>query len=847
MGTNLIQNFKIQTPMSQNQTSKKVVPDFDIQKELDNRTFIKPLKGKGKLISGNFLYTPIDTFKNAKYNLKALKHAACGKANDHELGKINDIGMMTGGLAIASYLWYKKPTPLTKGMEWIGLGSFFASMAIWPKLAIQLPAYLIHGVNVQKEYEDSFGRRKPFYQDPQFIPWDLYSDEKIDKIGDRLGVPKNIPNRRDFIQEKMKKIAVQNNTLWMLTAGFATPIMSALICNQAEPLLLKYQNNKKNKEADKILANLDNYSKKYQTNATEKTLKNIIEKHANKPINQNLADLIRETFTTDMDPVTAEYFKRDINKILSNNRYAISETTAQNITDNIAKQFKDRGFSEEFLKVVLPDKEALVQLFKNNNFSGNNFSQNQFQTISDAIVEEISAKVTEFNKQNPNIAEDLDDVITILLRTDKNNENSITTALKGVRASILDTPTQEKLIKIAQIFDNFRAKNSALDEYALIKVGAAPETVIANYWNNVSNDLLKTLNITPKEIEKIRFNRNLMGELLREKIETIVSDKTSYDKVMGELVEKVASLNSQIKPSDLTSHLIGDQETKSTYEKAVDTIFDEYARLMKNEGFTETSRAVVGEGWENGSYKYIQKQYAENRLLGVKSSFNRLINTLDFYRRVATDPNKMKHIDPNKTITREIKEELIELCKIILLEGHSSDHATKFWMLRNPHPSNDTSPLEVKAGKIINKYFGHAQGVTDIPTDKYFYQNAMNFMFMEDIHPDTKAILEKHISIRDEFTKYRQLLIDKLGGDRYFVKPKHLVSGKITKNQNSDIKFLLTGIAPDELFFKAGQQAYNTHKWLKMMVGFGAGLLGITVLSQFFIGRLKTPRQVKND
>lgn len=40
-----------------------------------------------------------------------------------------------------------------------------------------------------------FGRKKPFYQDAQFLPWDLYSAKEIDKIGDRMGVPKDIPNR----------------------------------------------------------------------------------------------------------------------------------------------------------------------------------------------------------------------------------------------------------------------------------------------------------------------------------------------------------------------------------------------------------------------------------------------------------------------------------------------------------------------------------------------------------------------------------------------------------------------------------------------------------------------------
>ena len=167
-------------------------------------------------------------------------------------------------------------------------------------------------------------------------------------------------------------------------------------------------------------------------------------------------------------------------------------------------------------------------------------------------------------------------------------------------------------------------------------------------------------------------------------------------------------------------------------------------------------------------------------------------------------------------------------------------------MQRNPNPSTDTSPLEVAGGKIKNKYLGHAaEGTADIPTDKYFYQNAMKFMFMDDIHPDTRAILERNVSIRDEFLRYRQLIIEKLGGDKYFAKPRHLVSGK--NQTGSDIKFLLTGIAPDEFFFKAGQQAFNTKKWLKMFGGFGAGLLGVTVLAQFFLGRMKNPRQVKHD
>ena len=842
MSTNLIQNY-ISKPQ---QPTVKPKPDFNIQQELNNRTFIKPLKGKGKLVSGNILYAPVDTFRDITYSLKALGHAAKGKANDHELGKLNDLGMMAGGLAIAGYLFTKKTTPLTKGMEFVGLGSFFASMAIWPKIAIQLPAYLIHGVNVQKQYQDSFGRRKPFYQDPQFIPWDLYSDKEIDKIGDRLGVPKNIPNRRDFIQEKMRKLAVQNNTLWMLTAGFATPIMSALICNQAEPYLLRYQNNQKNKKADQILTNLNEHAKKYQTNPAEKSITEIIKKHGNQPINEELIETITDALTADLDSVTSESLRKDLQAILSNGSYSISDTTAKNVTANLQAQFAGKGFTEEFLETVLPKEAEMIQFFKDNEFTGNSFQQVEHTEISNKIVEEIVKRANIFNQAHPEEAEDIG-YIRELISANRTEEHPVARALSEVRASLLDETVQSKLKKLAGILDNFRAKNLALDEYALIKVGSAPETVIANYWNNVSQELMKSLGFTTSEIEKVRFNRSLMGELLRGKLEQIASDKSAYDRVMSILVEKVGALNSQIKPNDLASHMLSDTGSQTTYEKEVQTLFNHFAQQLRENGLVRTAQSIIGNGQnENGSYIRIQKAFVEDRLLGVKSSFNRLINTLDLYRRIATDPNKLTHINPDLPLVREVKEELIELCKIVMLEGHSSDHATKFYMQRNPNPSTDTSPLEVAGGKIKNKYLGHAaEGTADIPTDKYFYQNAMKFMFMDDIHQDTRAILERNVSIRDEFLRYRQLIIEKLGGDKYFAKPRHLVSGK--NQTGSDIKFLLTGIAPDEFFFKAGQQAFNTKKWLKMFGGFGAGLLGVTVLAQFFLGRMKNPRQVKHD
>lgn len=858
MTTNLIQNYIANRPAGgyqANQTVKKQavvqqtppkpMPHFDIQHELDNRTFIKPLKGKGRLIKGNIFNAPAIMVKDAIYDAKALKHAIHGEANDHELGKLNDVGLKLGGLAIAGYLFTRKQTPLTKGMEFVGLGSFLASMAIWPKLAIQFPAYLIHGFNVQKQYEDSFGRKKPFYQDPQFIPWDLYTDEEIQKIGNRLGVDKNIPNRRDAIQEKMKKIAIQNNTLWMLTAGFATPVMSALICNQTEPYLAKYLNNLQNKKADKILANFDKYSKKYQDHAVKNNLEKIIELYKDKPVNEELQKLLTDTFTDGMDLVTAESFKADLNSMIFDNTYLINETTSKKIVKNLKEKFKGKHFSEDALAKILPDEDALLKLLKDNDFLNKNIQRSAFKNISDKIMLMVQNNVNEFNRDLP-ADKQLDlTFIKKLISSNKQDKHPIKSALGKIQGKIFDSELQSKLRNAAIAVDNFRANLNTLDEYALKKVGAAPETVAANYWNNTSKSLLNMFGITQKDINKVRFDRNLMGELVRDKIENIVSNKESYNTLMEKLAAKIAELDTLIKPGDISVPILKNTENlddaqklalKSNYETKVDTVFGEFANTIHDLGFHKTERAVNSAD-NVGTLKNVQKAYASERLLGIKSSFLRLYNTIFYYRQIAANANDLEALSKYST---EEKEEIIEFGKIFTINGHSSDFANKFYMPRNPHPSQDKIPLKVEKGKVINQYYGKTPGLVDIPNDKYFYQDVMRMLFETDLDKETEAITDKHL-IKEELMNYRKLILEKIGGEYNFAKPRHRI--RPVSDAGSDLKFLLTGIATDELFFKAGQQAYNTNKWLKIFGTIGAATLGVTVLAQFFFGKMKSPEQ----
>ncbi len=840
MKTNLIQSYINGTPITQQYHSKKAEQNFDVHRELATRTFIKPLPSNGHLVNNSIFDLPSEFFKDVKYNFKALKHSIKGEANDHELGYLNDIGMKAGGLAIASYLYARKSTPMTKVMEFIGLGSFFAAMDIWPKLALQLPAYLIHGVNVRQQYVDNYGRKKLFYQDHQFIPWDLYSDEEINKIGDKMGVPKDMKNRRDFIQEKMRKIALQNNTMWMLTAGFATPIMSALICNALEQPIQNYQREHLIQRADKLLRNFPQEIQKYKFKDITKQLEEIINSNVNVNITKETVDHIVKTVTSGLDAVTAQAVEKDLRNILPSMReYDLTDEVLEHISKTLKENFESLKLPQSVLESVVPDKSALEQAFKSRGLGTERIKD--FSEYYKTVQYMLENNIEKFISQNP---ESIDGKKLNLYRrkiihsTVHGEESALGKAFKIKPYARLSNEIIAKLKSTLDLLNELKANNIVFDEYAYIKYAQAPETVLADDWNKIAGNLLKPLGITEKEIKNTRFDRQLVANLLREKFEAIAADDAKYFDVIESMQKELSSLPQIRVFEGEGEQQIGDGAFK---EKVVST-YNRIAQELRKEGLNSTADALVGFD-EQGttSLKHIYLKFVEDRILGVKSSFYRILNTLDVYRRIA----KLQNIDVlNASMPREVKEELVELCKNLLISAHASDYATKFYFRRNPelNPENKSSDyysqLETKAGKIINKYFGshNSEDLVELANDRKFFEAAMKLMYDGELHADTMNGIKDSV-FKQEFLNYRKEILKYLGGDKYFAKPNHLVNGQ-AHGSSSLLRMLLLGSSTDEMISKLCSQRYNSSKWLKMFGTLGASILGVTVLSQFFMGRM---------
>lgn len=770
---------------------------------IKTQQYIKPQSPKGKLVSSSIL----PSWKDTKYNIKALKHGLTGKANDHELGKLNDVGMKVGAVALASYLATQKATPKTKLMEFVGLAAFFGAMKLWPKLAIGAPTKAIHGFDPTQEYEDSFGRKKPFFQDPQYTPWDVYSDEQLKKIGDKMGVDKNAQDRNDLTKANMKKIATKNNTLWMLTAGLASAVFSALACNKAEKVIDPALEKVNNTKADKMLQNFDKEAEKRVNNNMQKDLDKIFAENKGKTVDNKLVSAISDRLAKGLDPVTAEGVQEDMKNILMNGKSVVNESLAEKIA-NGSKKVLAQKFTEEQVEKLVPTKEELTKHFEDKQVMGKEVSEDEAVEIRSSVAQLVLAKAKTQGMNTENL-KSIKKGISLV--ADK--------AIKSNSASVLDETAMKKVSEIAKTMSELQAKTSVLDDYAQIKVADKPETVIANYWNTVSSGLIKTLGIDFKEMEKVRNNRELVQGLVRNKIEEVTSDDAKYEKAIGEIANSVAQLDKKIKPED----------TKK-YVELVGKTYDDYAGKLHNQGMEATANKLTALSVNGkGSLKRVKQVYFEERISGVRNSFSRLINTMDVYRRIS------KGEVPNDGSSREVKEAMLELVKQTTLQGHSSDHSIKFYFNRNQNPNADTGAVEIKDGKVVNKYFDKNKGV-DIPADYDFYQKAMNYMYNSQMDKTTVEALKK-AGIEQQINTYNNEVFTKIGGADYFTKPNHKTTGDA--GASSEYKFLLLGVAPDEMMTKTVQQSYNSKKWGNTFGTVGAVLTGLTVAAQFLFGKGK--------
>lgn len=737
---------------------------------------IKPLDDKAKLLPSRIFGSPIEYAKDLKQDVVNIGRAAKGKANDHELGRINDVAMKIGSLALATYLFVKNPLKLSKAMEFVGFGTFFASMSLWPKLAIQAPIKARTGVDIHQKYVDSQGRKKMLHQDPQYDLTDLYSREDLDKMGKKLGVAENLPDRDSFIKQRAKKTAVQGNTLWMMTAGIATPVMSALACNRLEKPINNAIEAFDLKSSEKALQNgTVGFISKLKQARADKALEKFLEKHADDIIDDKMATKISSL-------IGGRTNAASIQEALKNQILSIKQPFK--INEEFVTRALQNKIPANLIASLTAEQKALLD-----------------KAMADGSLKSIATILSQAGATGKPAQKKM---AGSLLRT-------LETASKTAQQTSV-TQAKKVIKSLYASLGGFTQNKQVLDRFIDARVGDKSGTYIANQWTRVCDKLIKSLNLSGKELKALADGN---VDVLQAKLEALAgSDK--YDDVIAQLMK-----------------LIGDYEVKagegfiSTVQQKTTSLSDDAFRALQANGFEDLANKFVSSA-NRGTIKNVIDVNAKERALGAQSSFYRLIQSLELYKRIGNGTFEQQLTsalgEVGKSTDKATIKKLTQACKDLVLNATTTDYVEKL-----KSAGFELTEAEYKA--VMKTMFGSVDDTIEA-TLRGKVGGAQ-----------AKTLVKG-------FNGYKQTFMSKVANWQNSMTPelaRRTVDG-VTNSANAIERNNLAGKPIKTLVQDVARQTYNSQKWLKIFGGVMAGLTAVTLVAGLAIGRKgKMEKQVEEE
>ena len=859
------------------QFGRNVKPYLDAEGPVSTENNVKPLPPKGHLVDDNLLTGTKYFFKDIGYDMKSVRNGFNGSANDHQLGRLNDVGLRLGGIGIATYLASRTTNPRARLMEYIGLATFLTSMAIYPKIAINFPAKVLHGYDIDKQYIDDQGRKKSVQQDSNYVPYDMYNGankgEDFDAIGDKMGIPRDIKNRHDVIKEQMRKIATQNNTLWMLTAGFATPLMTALICNGIEkyvvtPGLEKARNNKYNSQIESMLIDAKNMNNdiKNVKNPLSDSIEGILSKYksggklSNSAISADDSEKIIELFTKENDIILNAGIKDDLSKLLSGNEVIrINNSELTTMFEEAKKSMNAGGKADFITKNILPSATEIENLIKEikpdaDLTKGTTLTPDEFSKLKTMINEAADKKL---NASDERILEHSEYI--------KDNVAKFVDKFNKQKEVVLTDEAIEKTIDFAKVIGDFKKKIAILDKCEHFKFEHAPETILANYYGKFQEKLIKSLDISPKDYKRMSNDKDFTQKILDKKINELVQNSEKYNETISSLGKILSdmenALHGSAKDTDHIKNLINGIETvygktserltqlgigENTTDRLIKgrtiniesdkELNDLLNGIVKNEHmFASPDDIEAMKYFANGkgSSKNLRISRLINRYQGEMNSFYRIFHTLDFYKRAANPDEMAKYAANNDS---EYIQKLIQKIKDSMLSGTISDYTMKHG-IENVNEYKDFYnvgwALEAQnIGEITQK------GIVSESTAKEL--NKYN---------DGKLLSK----IQTYITRFKNIIANDTTD---FTKPLHILDGNILNKyagitRTNEAKFNLVAQDPVDMLQKAAGKRHADKMWQKKVGILTAAIFGIAFLAQFSFGKINNKHNLqkinKND
>lgn len=856
----------IQTNLDNTKSHK---PYREAKGRIKTDNYIKPLSPEGHLVHDRVLQMPKFFLKDLAYDAKAVRDGLRGTANDHQTGRLNDVGLKIGGIGIATLLAARTKNPITRIMEYAGLGAFLFAMSAFPKIAIQAPSRALHGFDSGIEYIDDQGRKKSVFQDSNYIPFDMYQgeypSEDLDIIGDRMGIPRDIKNRHDIIKEQMRKIATQNNTLWMLTAGFATPVIAALTCVGLEKLIspaVEYARNARYNSSISHALNLTSSMKtspaEIEPNKLSKKVEKLLSAYKDKELPKAEFDNLVNMLTENVDANTSNGIRQDLKNIFALEKkgvvsFVVDEGSSESIINSIKNNLpaNNRASLE---KIFVPSKEEMGEILKK---SGNGeLTQDQVQNLKGEFKKFFAEKIskeTSLSKEYLNAYQN--EVVERISKSIQQN-----------KSNFVSENNIKEVVDFAKIMGEFKHNDKVLDKCKSFKVEHAPETVLARSYAKFEKTLFKELGITFKDMKQMKADASIAQEILENKLEALAKDEAKYEKAISKLTKVM---------SDMEVKLNGKSNDKAHLKDLITAIENNYNNTAKrlneagNGKFKNTIDRLVKEdvstlsnsinsrqelfdildgnkpnkfadfNYWDGNLDAKRINYAKENAKGVGSSKNATISRIvERYQGQVDSFNRMLHtMDVYKRPIPEGKYDkaILDMSKEVLLTADSKKHTLKLDLHNNPDFYKD----------IMNTTWRAEDGALAGSTKGKGYITESTKKAMGEASDLATG------NIRERFQQYinrfRNIIAN---NDIDFTKPEHIPARDAGKAYSKEAttrmaKFNLVGQRPVDFVHGAAKRRYSNQKWMRIVSVIGGVVLGGTVLAQFAFGKIKNPHNIQ--
>ena len=790
---------------------------------------VKPLPPQGHLIHDRLISMPKFFVKDFLYDMKAVKDGFKGTANDHQSGRLNDVGLKLGGIGIATMLAARTKNPVGRIMEYAGLGAFLASMSLFPKIFIQAPARARFGFDPGLEYIDDQGRKKSVFQDSNYIPFDMYRggypSQDLDIIADRLGIPRGIKNRDDLTKEQMRKIATQCNTWWMLTAGFATPVMTALICCGLEKLIAPavektkdFKYNSKIAHALKMTETMNPSVNEIKPNKLSKEVEKLLSNYKGKELPKNEFDNLISILTEDMDANASEGIKEDLKALFKPElRAEANKQIADDLLISIKDSIPNRN-KNTLEKVFVPTKEELTEVLNSDDIYS---VKDKLTKLFDGKIEKESGASKEFLKAYRNGL------------TDK-----ISKIIQNKKGRYVNETNLKDIVDFAKVIGEFKENDKIIDKCKNFKIEYTNETVLARSYAKFENTLLDILGIKYKDLKQIKDSEQFTKELVDKRLSELAKDDAKYQKAIDKLAKVMAEMEVKLNGSgegaylkDIINAVENNYNNTARRLSSIGKFKNTIDRLIKQEvndelkntitsredlydlldGTKKADNSLKGLDYVKANSKGVgsSKNQVISRIVeryqGANNSFRRILHLFDFYKRTAKGGN-----DPY----------LIQKGKDTLLSATSSDHTLKLNTVNNP----------------------------------YLYRDIMRTTWADETAKETSEALktyDKQGNLLERYKKYIKRFRDIIGNnDIDFTKPEHRLDDafrEYTKSERTRMaKFNLVSQTAVDTVKNAAARKYGNQKWLRLASAIGGTVLGATVLIPLFtFGKIKNPQTMK--